>query len=76
MILIAVTNYGQFFLYSRILEKRDSERQLYLAVDLSIFETFFEEEAGQLLLAEPDFHLVVFDAKAEEIIQWQPPINL
>ena len=67
--------WGQFFLYSRILEKRDPNRQIYLAVDRNIFETLFEEEAGQILLEEPGFRLLVFDAKIEEIIQWKPPIN-
>jgi hypothetical protein len=68
--------WGQFFLYKRILQKREPERQLYLAVDRNIFETFFEEEAGQILLAEPGFRLVVFDITTEELIQWHPPIAL
>ena len=68
--------WGQFFLYSRILAKRDPERQIYLAVDINIFETFFTEEVGKLLLEEPGFRLLIFDAKIEEIVQWKPPINL
>ena len=67
--------WGQFFLYARTLRKRESDRQLYLAVDRSIFETLFEEEAGQLLLAEPGFKLFVFDTQTEEIILWKPNIN-
>lgn len=68
--------WGQFFLYSRILKKRDPNRKIYLAVERNIFETVFEEEAGQILLEEPGFRLLVFDAKIEEIIQWKPQINL
>ncbi|WP_407657076.1 element excision factor XisH family protein [Mastigocoleus testarum] len=60
----------------RVLKKRDPNRKMYLAVERNIFETFFEEEAGLLLLEEPGFHLLVFDAKIEEIIQWKPQINL
>ena len=67
--------WGQFFLYSRILAKRDPERQIYLAVDINIFETFFTEEVGKLLLEEPGFRLLIFDAKVEEIVQWKPPIS-
>ena len=67
--------WGQFFLYSRVLKKRDSSRQIYLAVERNIFETLFEEEAGKLLLEEPGFQLFVFDAGIEEIIQWKPQIN-
>ncbi|NJK74089.1 MAG: fatty-acid synthase [Microcoleus sp. SU_5_6] len=67
--------WGQFFLYARALRKREPERRLYLAVSHNIFESLFQEEAGQLLLEEPDFRLIVFDANSEEIIQWNPQIN-
>ena len=67
--------WGQFFLYSRILKKQDSLRQIYLAVERNVFATLFREEIGQLLLEEPGFRLFVFDAKKEEIIQWKPQIN-
>jgi hypothetical protein len=64
--------WGQFFMYARALQRRQPERRLYLAVNRSTFETLFNEEAGQLLLEEPGFHLIVFDPKNEEIIQWIP----
>ena len=67
--------WGQFFLYSRILQKEDPSRPIYLAVEGEIFATLFEEEAGKLLLAEPGFRLFTFDALMEEIIQWKPQIN-
>ena len=68
-------DWGQFFLYSRILKKEDPSRTIYLEVEGEIFETLFEEEAGKLLLAEPSFRLFTFDALMEEIIQWKPQIN-
>lgn len=67
--------WGQFFLYSRILQKEDPSRLIYLAVEGEIFATLFEEEAGKLLLAKPSFRLFTFDALMEEIIQWKPQIN-
>ncbi|NEO56626.1 MAG: fatty-acid synthase [Okeania sp. SIO3B5] len=67
--------WGQFFLYSRILKKQDSLRQIYLAVERNVFETFFKQEVGQLLLEEPGFRLFIFDAKIEEIIEWKPQVN-
>jgi XisH protein len=67
--------WGQFFMYARALQRREPERRLYLAVSRSIFETLFQEEAGELLLKEPGFRIIVFDPKTEEIIQWKPPIN-
>jgi hypothetical protein len=64
--------WGQFFLYARALRKQEPARRLYLAVSRNVFETLFMEEAGQLLLEEPGFQLLVFDPIAEEIIQWKP----
>lgn len=45
----------------RALQKREPDRRLYLAVSRNTFETLFQEEAGQLLLEEPDFRMIVFD---------------
>jgi hypothetical protein len=67
--------WGQYFLYARALKKRDPDRRLYLAVNRNIFETIFNEEAGELLLEEPGFNLIVFDNQTEKILQWKPPIN-
>lgn len=64
--------WGQYFLYARTLQKQEPDRSLYLAVNQTVFQTLFAEEAGQLLLAEPGFRLMVFDAKTEEIVQWKP----
>jgi hypothetical protein len=62
--------WGQFFLYARVLQRKEPDRCLYLAVNRTTFDTLFNEEAGQLLLAEPGFRLIVFNPKTEEIIQW------
>lgn len=67
--------WGQFFLYARVLKKREPDRCLYLAISRGTFETIFQEEAGQLILEEPDFRLIVFDPDHEDIIQWQPQIT-
>jgi hypothetical protein len=64
--------WGQFFMYSRILQKLEPDRQLYLAVNRSISESLFNEEIGKLLLDEPGFQMIVFDPIIKEIIQWIP----
>jgi XisH protein len=64
--------WGQFFMYSRILQKLEPDRQLYLAVNRSISDGLFNEEVGKLLLDEPGFRMIVFDPSVEEIIQWIP----
>jgi len=63
--------WGQFFLYSRVLRRRDPDRQLYLAISITVFDTLFSEEAGQLLLEEPGFRLIIFDPEKEEVVQWK-----
>jgi hypothetical protein len=63
--------WGQFFLYSRALRKQEPNRILYLAVNETVFQTLFAEEAGQLLLEEPGFRLVVFNLTTKEIVQWK-----
>jgi XisH protein len=67
--------WGQFFMYARILQKKEPDRRLYLAISHNTFETLFQEEIGQLLSEEPGFRIIVFDSNLEEIIQWQPQIN-
>lgn len=63
--------WGQFFLYSRVLQQQEPDRILYLAVNETVYQSIFAEEAGQLLLKEPGFHLVVFNSKTEEIVRWK-----
>jgi len=65
------TAWGQFFLYARALQKQEPDRRLYLAVNETVFKTLFAEEAGQLLLEEPGFHLIVFNPTTTEIVLWQ-----
>ncbi|MGC9528083.1 MAG: element excision factor XisH family protein, partial [Limnospira sp.] len=67
--------WGQFFLYARALQKKESDRRLYLAVSRNTLETLFQEEAGKLLLEEPGFRMIVFDPNSEEIVQWKPQFN-
>ncbi len=62
--------WGQFFLYARILQRKEPERFLYLAVNCTTFDTLFKEEAGQILLEEPGFRLIIFDSETEELVRW------
>lgn len=65
------TAWGQFFLYARALQKQEPDRRLYLAVNETVFQTLFAEEAGQLLLEEPGFHLIAFNPTTTEIVLWK-----
>lgn len=63
---------GQYTLYRRILEVKEPERILYLAVTTRIAREVFEVELGQLLLDTGSVRILVFDAEQEVITQWLP----
>ena len=63
---------GQFVLYTHVLARYDPERKLYLAVTDSVYESVFEEEAGEILLQDGVIRLITFNPEQEAIIQWIP----
>ncbi|MCU0549126.1 MAG: XisH family protein [Leptolyngbya sp. Prado105] len=63
---------GQFVLYTHLLSRYDPNRKLYLAVTDSVYQSVFEEEAGEILLQDGVIRLITFNAKQEEIVQWIP----
>ncbi|MBJ6609929.1 MAG: XisH family protein [Candidatus Thiothrix moscowensis] len=63
---------GQYTLYQRILEVKEPERILYLAVTTRVAREVFEVELGQLLLDTGSVRILVFDAEQEVITQWLP----
>jgi hypothetical protein len=67
---------GQFLLYSKVLEQKEPDRTLYLAVPQPIFDEIFTDEIGQILLNTTDLRLIFFEPNQEEISQWLPPIAI
>ena len=63
---------GQFVLYRSVMRKTDPERILYLAVRDITFNSLFEEPVGQLLIADENLNLIVFEAQNQVIVQWIP----
>lgn len=62
---------GQFTFYNDVLELREPERILYLAVRRKVFIKLFEnDEAGKLLLLNKRLRLIVFEEEKEEIVKW------
>jgi hypothetical protein len=64
------TALGQFMNYRMVLEEEQPKRTLYLAVPLSIFESFFALPFGQMAIERHQLKLIVYDAKNEVIIKW------
>lgn len=63
---------GQFVLYRDIMGKVDVGRELYLAIDDSVYDDLFEDPIGELLLENERLYLIVFDPDEEEIVRWYP----
>ncbi len=63
---------GQYILYRNILEEKEPDRVLYLAVHEEALENVFEEAIGQLLIEKNQINLLVFDKKKKVILQWIP----
>ncbi len=63
---------GQFVLYRDILERREPDRELFLAIPARVFIELFEEPIGAILLENRRVQLIVFDKEKEEILRWVP----
>ncbi|BAZ10248.1 XisH protein [Calothrix sp. NIES-4071] len=64
------TALGQFLNYRDALDKIDPERQLYLAVRVPIYETFFQRKFIVSIVQRYQLRLVIYDVEQEVIHQW------
>jgi hypothetical protein len=64
--------HGQFLDYRFALEEEEPERQLYLAVPIKTYRTFFSLRFIQTVVQRSQLSLVVYDPEQEVIVQWQP----
>ncbi len=61
---------GQFIVYRFAMRKREPERQLFLAVELGIYENFFVNPEVLELIETEDLKVMVFDKLKEVIVRW------
>ncbi|UXE58733.1 MAG: XisH family protein [Woronichinia naegeliana WA131] len=62
---------GQFLNYRLALQMTESDRILYLAVPIDIFNTFFQERFTQAVIEQYDLKILAYDPNIEEIITWK-----
>jgi hypothetical protein len=62
---------GQYMNYRVNLEEFHPERQLFLAIPQSVFETFFATELAKRSVERLQIKLMIFDPETE-VILWQP----
>jgi XisH protein len=64
------TALGQFLNYRDALDKIEPERQLYLAVRVPIYESFFQRKFITSAVAKYQLRLIIYDVQEEIIRQW------
>ncbi len=66
---------GQYGIYQAILELREPERVLYLAVPNSIREFLLDEKDFRHILRAFRAHLIFYDPQEKEAMEWIEPAN-
>ena len=61
---------GQFLNHRDALKKIDPNRQLYLAVRVPVYESFFQRRFIVAAVERYQLRLVIYDVKQEVIVQW------
>ncbi len=61
---------GQYEIYRVILAENGSDRLLYLAVPLRVYEGLLTARFGQLIVQRLGLRVLVFDHQTERAVQW------
>jgi hypothetical protein len=61
---------GQYILYRSLLQRREPERTLYLAVPMSAYNSIFSTPLGRVVVESECLKLIVFEPTEEVIQQW------
>ncbi|MBD2207493.1 XisH family protein [Calothrix sp. FACHB-1219] len=61
---------GQYVLYGLLLGKVDPERDIYLAISDTLYEDFFQEPIGELVIKELPLKMIIVNLQRAEITQW------
>lgn len=65
------TALGQYMNYRAVLTRKQPERSLYLAIPIEIYNTFFQLELPQIMIAENHVKLIIYDPEEEVIVEWK-----
>ena len=65
------TALGQFLNYQQALEEQDPDRDLYLAVPMGTYNSFFTLQFVQKSIHRHRLKLIVYNPKQEVIVKWQ-----
>ncbi len=62
---------GQYLIYRKLLMKKESDRILFMAIDLETLNDTLSDELRELLIKDFEVRLLIFDKQKEEIVEWQ-----
>lgn len=62
---------GQVMNYRLVLQAKEPERILYLAVPVDVYKTFFQLEFTRLAIENFQLNIIVYDVEQEAILQWR-----
>lgn len=65
------TALGQFLNYQIALDENEPERQLYLAVPVDAYKTFFQTRLAQIAVQRHKLKLIIYDPITEVIVGWK-----
>jgi XisH protein len=61
---------GQYVLYRLLLQKVDPGRDVYLAISDTLYEDFFQEPIGELVINELPLKMIIVNLEKAEITKW------
>jgi len=64
------TALGQFLNYRIMLEVNEPQRELYLAIPVEAYSSFFQSRLAQVAVEQNRVKLLVYDPVYEEVVQW------
>ncbi|MEW6212157.1 MAG: element excision factor XisH family protein [Acidobacteriota bacterium] len=62
---------GQYVVYRRLMMSLQLQRDLYLAISYNVFTNFFQKRPAVMEVVNGEqIHLLIFDSRRKEIVQW------
>jgi XisH protein len=61
---------GQFLNYQVVLENKDPDRRLYLAIPEEVYNTFFQSLLAKSVVQKYQVRLMIYDPEQEVIVKW------
>jgi hypothetical protein len=62
---------GQYVVYRRLMMSLQLQRDLYLAISHKVFTNFFQKKPAVMEVVTGErIHLLVFDPRKKEVVQW------